>query len=42
MKCYKCKNELKENVQFCPFCGAQQQFDAALIEKAIRKDSEAL
>lgn len=42
MKCYKCKNDLKENTQFCSCCGAAQQITESLLHKAVQKDAGAL
>ena len=42
MRCYKCKTELKDNMQFCPDCGAPQQFTEELINKAAHKERAAV
>ena len=41
MKCYNCKKEISNDVQYCPACGSPQQFSQELIDKAINKESAA-
>lgn len=41
MKCYNCKKEVPEDIQYCPGCGYPQQFSQDLIDRAINKDSTA-
>lgn len=41
MKCYNCKKEVPEDIQYCPGCGYPQQFSQDLINRAINKESAA-
>lgn len=42
MNCYKCRAKVRENVCFCPECGAALQITEGLIRKAAEKDAEAV
>lgn len=41
MKCYNCKIEIPDDIEYCSGCGYPQQFSQELIDRAINKDSAA-